>query len=99
MHLPSAGMIRFRFNGFACASQPLHRAPRGADEHSAERAARTGGLLLVTCRCGGRREVGLGDASAGKPIARELAIAACTQRQANAEPSGVRDKVLPPTIA
>lgn len=23
MHLPSAGMIRFRFDGFAFASQPL----------------------------------------------------------------------------
>jgi hypothetical protein len=39
MHLPSAGMIRFRFNGSACASQPF-RAPRGVGEHSAADPAR-----------------------------------------------------------
>ena len=27
MHLPSAGMIRFRFDGFAFASQPVARHP------------------------------------------------------------------------
>jgi hypothetical protein len=27
MHLPSAGMIRFRFDGFAFASQPVTRHP------------------------------------------------------------------------
>ncbi len=27
MHLPSAGMSRFRFNGFACASQPCEGHP------------------------------------------------------------------------
>lgn len=28
IHLPSAGLNRFRFDGSACASQPL-KAPRG----------------------------------------------------------------------
>jgi hypothetical protein len=36
MHLPSAGMIRFRFDGFAFASQPV-RAPRGMGKDRANR--------------------------------------------------------------
>jgi hypothetical protein len=39
MHLPSAGMIRFRFDGFAFASQPV-KAPRGTAQDSGGRAAR-----------------------------------------------------------
>ena len=39
IHLPSAGMIRFRFNGFTdfSASQPQSEAPRGEKDHSAQR--------------------------------------------------------------
>jgi hypothetical protein len=48
MDLPSAGMIRFRFNGSACASQPggicskYPSAPRGDGEHNRIRAGRKG---------------------------------------------------------
>ena len=39
IHLPSAGLNRFRFDGSAFASQPF-KAPRGEAEHKADRALR-----------------------------------------------------------
>ena len=41
MHLPSAGMIRFRFDGFAFASQPV-KAPRGEVENTEMPTVRKG---------------------------------------------------------
>jgi hypothetical protein len=43
MHLPSAGMIRFRFDGFAFASQPFEGHPEvGANIRNAAQDARGG---------------------------------------------------------
>ena len=51
MHLPSAGMIRFRFDGFAFASQPIgsfqrndRGAPRGKAKHRQTVAGCKGGV-------------------------------------------------------
>ncbi len=57
MHLPSAGMIRFRFDGFAFASQPTVRkpaAPRGNGEDM---------VLLAGCK--GRSAGALSDSGHG----------------------------------
>jgi hypothetical protein len=65
MHLPSAGMIRFRFDGFAFASQPV-KAPRGSPKDRAKRGRCKGAALgpVPAWRQGG---IGLGLVQALKP--------------------------------
>ena len=50
MHLPSAGMSRFRFNGSASLHLSPIRAPRGKEEHSADAPRRKGGMRAPQCK-------------------------------------------------
>jgi hypothetical protein len=52
MHLPSAGMIRFRFNGSAFASQPVARHPEVSPNIGAGAAGARG---VKAGRCSLRR--------------------------------------------
>ena len=49
MHLPSAGMIRFRFNGSAFASQPVARHPEVFLNIGPMRAGARGRKGLMPC--------------------------------------------------
>ena len=54
MHLPSAGMIRFRFDGIAFASQPF-QAPRGVAKDMGLRGRRKGDCDLPENQNAGQR--------------------------------------------